>query len=131
MSIGQEWLYERRERSLEDGAWRIEWAIQRLRITGETPRKWLAQTVDQEGGLWGDYSFPKKGGPTREARNARSLTTIAIHETEASLMDARAVRLEQEWVEKHRCGISDVVRLCDDASVLRQVATLVGFKEPA
>lgn len=131
MSIGQEWLYERSDVTYAAGQCLLTRTIQRLRITGETPRKWVAKTVDADGRMiWGEYSFPKKGGQTREARSARG-TTITIHETEASLMDARAVRLELAWAEQHRWGIRNAVGRCSDPGVLRQVAALVGYKEPA
>lgn len=126
--IGEEWFREKRVHRHNGGKSFSTWVIRTLRITGETPRKWVAkETLDDGSQGWDEWTFFKAGGDTRQARDGRGSTTV-VHRTQAALETARHAREEREYADEHRWSISDAVRHTKDVAILRQVAALVGYE---
>lgn len=97
-------------------------------VTGQTPRKWLA--LEDGPYRYCEWSFPKKGGEAREARNDRGHTR-RVFLTATALEAAQKTQAEDKWRTENRWKIARAVECFDgDVAVLRQIAALVGYVEP-
>lgn len=122
--------------------------IREAKIIGETPRKWILREAEQiaeeaagaergwrpppaPGEGWYDWTIPKKGGGMREARTCERQKTYTRPFFESlELAQAHLANLEaQAWASKNNYKIARVVETCTDATVMRQIAELVGWKE--
>lgn len=136
--IGQRWFYiEAIRPSTPQGG--PEYVIKSATINGETPRKWLLR--EDDAGEWSrekppgeafeDWSIPKKGSDVLEGSSTgRRLRYTKTFYASEDLARKGIRRLqEQRWAQAHAYGISKMVGRCDDATILRKVAELVGWKE--
>lgn len=98
-----------------------------LRITGETPRKWKARTVFEDGRAVGiEYEFHKRGGPAREARRPRGYG-MTVYTTKEALAAHQLQRARDRWCRATANSLSATVACLKDPDLILKVAALVDF----
>jgi hypothetical protein len=98
-------------------------------VVGETPRLWVAHEPDTYRPR--RWTFPKKGGEAREARdeNGRKRTVFMTELCRAAFAKAED---DRTWMQTHAYRIGRMVEhYRGDVAVLREIARMVGYEEPA
>lgn len=90
-------------------------------ITGETKQSWIF------GEGWNQQKIDKK----RDGFGLyRTRPVSTQHPNIRRVFTSREEIDQQRWVERNRYYIGSCVHVCDNHALLRQIADLVGYKEP-